>query len=1097
MTLRHLLLGTVFTALGTLTSHATETGYYMQPDLQGSEVVFSSEGDIWAAGVEGGPAVRLTTHVEVERDPVLSPDGEWLAFTANYDGASEAWVMPVTGGAPKQLTHEAGGVSVKGWTPDGHVIIQSRKAPGPRATRIRMIDPESGEIETLPLDGATDAVVAEDGTIVFTRYGLSMSRDNAKLYRGGTMAQLWTYDPVNKIATRLLEDFDAPLRDPMISDGRIIFVSDKSGSDNFWGVNMDGLDPVEFTALSDWQIRGPRMDGDNIVFQWGADIAVLDMTNSDVDILDIELVTDNDPTRTWFIEDPLNFLSSTDMSADGKAAVLTARGRVTVAFPGQRRRVDIAIPGEARARAATLSNDGKDVFVILDQGEQGEIWRYAADGRGEGEQLTDGSEHHIWSLHPSPDDETLIYQDKAGHLHSLNIESGRKKKLATTGSDDDYAFRNITFSQGGRYVAFTGSDQKGLSQLELLDVKSGDATVLAGGKYAAYSPAFSADGGWLYFISDRNFRSNPSGPWGERVPGPAFDKRGQLYAVQLDPEADFPFTAKTELDLMEEDKDEEKTPDSEDEKDEDAAPKEMEIEFDGLDSRIWPVPVSADNYYNLSANKSHLYVMSEGNLKTIAISDLKPEMKTFQSGVANYELSADGKTVFTQTRGNEPTLALLPAGAEAPKDMSEHTLRIKDWRPGLTPQAEWTQMVRDAWRLHRDFAYDPSLRGVDWDAVLDKYLPLTERIAHRNEVNDLLGQMASELGILHSQIGTGDQENDDATGQAAALGAELSEAPNGVRIDRILDGERDLFDQLGPLLKPGVDVQNGDVIMAVDGRPVSTPANLHAALQHKAGQEVRLDFERNEGRFLRRATEMSAIVTPVSSGRENRLRYHDWVQTNREKVAEMSGGEIGYLHLRAMGGGDVASFTRDFGEHLDKDGLIIDVRGNNGGNVDSFIIAALLKKAWAFWDSPGPGAPTSNMQGAFRGHLAVLIDEGTYSDGETFAAGVKALDLGPLIGTQTAGAGIWLSDRNRLVDGGVARIGEYAQYSADGSWMIEGKGVAPDIEVENPPIAAFEGEDAQMKAAIDYLEEKIESDPIPELKPKPLPELGGYGTEGR
>lgn len=528
MTFRHLLLGSTFLALGATSSFAAETGYYMQPDIQGDEIVFASEGDIWAAGIEGGPAVRLTTHTEVESDPTLSPDGNWLAFTANYDGASEAYVMAVTGGAPKQLTFEGGGVRVKGWTPSGEIIIQSRKAPGPRATRIRLIAPETGEIETLPFEGATDAMVAEDGTIILTRYGLSMSRDNARLYRGGTMAQLWTFDPASKAAVRLAEDFGAPLRDPMMAKGRIWFTSDKSGTDNFWSMKPDGSDARMESDLSDWQIRAPRLDGDRIVFQWGADIAVYNAEDASVELLDIELVTDRDVTRTRYIDDPLNYLTDSAMAADGKSVVLTARGRVAVVFPGQRRRVELAIPGEARARAATLSPDGKDVFLVLDQGDRGEIWRYPADGRGEAEALTRNSNEHIWSLYPSPDEETLLYQNKAGELWSLKIKSGRQTKLATTKSDDDRAFGNLEFSRDGRYVSFTGTDSKGLSQLELLDLNRKESTVLAGGKYAAYSPAFSGDGQWLYFISARNFSANPSGPWGDRVPGPAFDKRGKL-----------------------------------------------------------------------------------------------------------------------------------------------------------------------------------------------------------------------------------------------------------------------------------------------------------------------------------------------------------------------------------------------------------------------------------------------------------------------------------------------------------------------------------------------------------------------------------------
>jgi tricorn protease len=1095
MTFRHFALTGISTvAVMAGTAHASETGYYTDPALQGNEIVFASEGDLWAAGIEGGAAVRLTTHEEVERDPAISPDGDMLAFTAQYDGASEAYVMPVTGGTPKQLTHEGGGVSVIGWTPDGQILISSRKGPGSRVWLVRSVDPKTGETETLPLDGATSAVVNDDGLIVFSRYGLAMMRDNAKLYRGGLMAQLWTYEPGADAATRLAEDFGAPLRDPMLYEDRIVFVSDKSGHDNLWSVAMDGSDPVQHTDLSDWQIRQPHMDEGRVAFQQGADLAIYDIASDTLETLDIALVTDRDMTRTRFIDEPLDYMSAAMMAGNGESASVTARGRVVVAYLGQRRRVELPIPHEARARNAVPSPDGETIYLIQDEGARGEIWAYPADGRGDSEVLTSDSDFHIWTLYPSPDGETLIYHDKNGTLNRLTLESGKTELLETTESDDDNAFRDLTFSSGGRYLTYTGSDARGLSQVVLRDLETGERMVVAGGKYPAYGPTFSPDGAWLYFVSDRNFNASPGSPWGDRVPGPAFDKRGKILALQLDPEAAFPFETETELDFEEDDADADEDSSESDEDEDDA---EYDIDFDTLNedrlARTWPVPVGAGNYWQMAATDSHLYVRDDRDLKTIRISDTDPKVETFMSNISGYRLSNDGKTVFVVTRDNR--LVLAPAGAKAPDDLGDMTLRLGDWRPGLDMRAEWRQMVMDAWRLHRDFAYDPTLRGVDWEAVRDRYLPLVDRAGHRQEVNDLLAQMSAELGILHSQIRAGDQPRDDENGVSAQLGADYTPVKQGLKITRILDGERELHNAMGPLRKPGLDVREGDIITTVDGRKVATEADLHDALLHKSGQEVRLDLQR-PGRF-RRMSEMSAIVKPVGSWQDRRLRYGDWVQSNRERVADMGKGEIGYLHLRAMGGGDVASFTRDFGEHLDKDGLIIDVRGNNGGNVDSFIINALLKKAWAYWDQPGRGAAQTNMQGAFRGHVAVLIDEGTYSDGETFAAGVRALELGPLIGTQTAGAGIWLSGRNRLADGGMARIAEYAQYGIDGSWLIEGAGVAPDIEVENPPVAAFEGEDAQIAAAIDWLEDKIADEPIAPLKPKPLPKLGGYGESGK
>ncbi|MEO1029544.1 MAG: S41 family peptidase [Pseudomonadota bacterium] len=575
--------------------------------------------------------------------------------------------------------------------------------------------------------------------------------------------------------------------------------------------------------------------------------------------------------------------------------------------------------------------------------------------------------------------------------------------------------------------------------------------------------------------------------------GPQFDKRGKIYALQLTEDANFPFRAKDELDFnkpkLKKDEGDGENGDAEKK-----AKSEPEIIFEGLSKRLWTVPAAQNNYSALRANGGFIYAFvpapnGQSSIKSIQINDTKRDIKTFATGVRRFDISNDGKTLFVyRGTGSRPTLALVPAKATMPKDLKGMTLRVGDWRLNISPQAEWSQMIRDAWRLHRDFAFDPNLRGVDWDAVGDQYIPLVERVGHRSELADLMGQMTANLGILHSQVGAGELPRDNEGAVIASLGAEYTPVSGGLQIASIYQSEADRPETLGPLLRPGVDIRVGDVLTAVDGVTVADEADLYSALSHKAGQQIRVDYTRAD-------ESLSEIVVPAGGRQAFFMRYYHWVEMNRRKVAEASEGKIGYLHLRAMGGGDVASFARDFYEHFDKDGIIIDVRGNNGGNIDSWILQTLLRQAWAFWQNPNGGEAYPNMQQVFRGHLAVLINEGTYSDGETFSAGVKALDLGPLIGTRTAGAGIWLSDRNRLVDGGIARVAEYPQFGLDGRWLVEGYGVEPDIEVVNPPNASFKGDDAQLDAAMAYLEEQMETNPIQDLVPGPIPPVGETGKD--
>ena len=792
-------------------------------------------------------------------------------------------------------------------------------------------------------------------------------------------------------------------------------------------------------------------------------------------------MSDGDYRRERWIDNPLAYLDNARMNAQGDAVVVTARGRAASAFTGQRRRVDYQFPKDKRARSAVYSSDGESIYVILDHDASGEIWQFPADGQGEPVQLTEGTDAYIWELHPSPHDNSLLYSDKRGRLFMLDAETQRSTLIDTTESGNDYAYFGYNWSSGGRYLAYTSYDARAMRRVTLYDTQTQEKTVVTTGKYESFAPAISSDGAWLYFISNRNFEASPGSPWGDRNMGPAFQSRGQLLAVQLDPEAAFPFDPPSEL--------VEDTDDSEEEADEDEREEddiEADIDFADLSSRLYRVPVDAGNYVALAANKKHLFVIQTNggaSLKRLTFTSKDPELSDYASNVQAFELSADGKTLFLQTgNGRDPRFLILPADKDFPQDTSNQTVRLSDWRLRIDPRDEWRQLVLDAWRLHRDFAYDPNLRGVDWNAVRDRYVPLRDRIGHRSEVNDLLRQMAAELGILHSQVRGGDHPEDSESGVPSFLGATYTARDDGLEITSIYRGEPDRIETLGTLQRPGVDVAVGDIVRAVDGVPVRTEVELANALMMKAGEEVLLDLVRGRDNALE-------IVKPMSGRRTAMLRYRNWVEGNRDRVAAQSEGAIGYLHLRAMTASDLASFARDFYEHHDKAGLIIDVRGNSGGNVDSIILSTLLRQAWAFWRQPGSGPATTNMQQTFRGHLAVLINEGTYSDGETFAAGVKALDLGPTIGTRTAGAGIWLSDRGR------ARIAEFAQYGADGRWLIEGRGVSPDIEVINPPKATYDGADAQLDRALSYLSDKIVAEPIPELIPRPLPPLGTPGKD--
>ncbi len=1086
--------------LGWGNAAAKTNGYYQMPAMDSSHLVFASEGDLWRAAPTGGTAVRLTTHPEAEANPFISPDGKWIAFQANYDGPTEIYVMPMAGGKPKRVTFEGGGVTPRGWLDNDRVLYRTSNIPGTIPRLLRTVNVDGLGVTDIPLDGADQTAMSPDGrTLVFTRYGLNMFSDNAVQYRGGRMAQLWTYTLGSaREAVRLAKDFDAPIRHPMIWNKRIYFVTDKSGTDNIWSMDMSGGDIQQVTQSREWQIRAPMLHNGKIIYQSGADLFTYDIAAATLTPVTLDLTSDRDMQRVRWLDTPLEYLDDARMAPSGKSVTVTARGHFVTGFTGQQRRVNYKLPADARARSAVMGADGDWVYALVDRDLSGEIWKFKADGSGEGEAVKTGIGAYIWNIYAAPKDEALVYSDKAGKLYHLDVKTGKTTLIdsAVSSSDDNYS--DVSWSQDGRYLTYTFGDSRDILQIAIFDTKTGVKTVMTSGKFESFAPTFSSDSAWLYFVSNRNFEATPGSPWGDRNMGAAFNERGKLYALQLDPKAAFPFEPKDELDVKDDekakDKDSEKDGGDETAKDSEKDEKEESpvLDLSGAADRLWPVPAPAGDYSGLAATKKHLYVMGGGFrspvLKRLSISDDEPELDDYAKDVRSFGLSADGKTLFLQVgRGARTRFMLVGSGESYPKDTSPNTIRLSDWKLAIDPHDEWRQMALDAWRLHRDFAYDKNLRGVNWNAVREHFIPMADRLGHRAELNDLLSQMSAELGILHSQIRQGELPTDEEGGNAAYLGAVFEPAKDGLLIRSIHAGEPDRPETWGPLQSPGVDARAGDVLTAVDGQAIRTQADLALALTEKAGQQVRLELQRGKARH-------SEIVVPASRRGELGQQYTSWVQHNREAVEAASGGKVGYLHLRAMGSNDVASFARDYFEHVDKDGMIIDVRGNRGGNIDSWIIGTLLRRVWAYWPGANGGPSMGNMQQTFRGHLVVLIDEGTYSDGETFAAGVRALDIAPTMGTRTAGAGIWLSDRNRLVDGGQARVAEFGQRGAsDGRWLIEGRGVSPDIEVTNPPKATYDGGDNQLSTAVTYLQNKIANEPIPELKDLPYPALGEPG----
>src|SRR5450830_1373982 len=728
--------------LGNAVAAAAPAGSYFRfPAVRGDTVVFTAEGDLWKSSVRGGAAQRLTTHPGYETNAAISPDGLWLAFSAAYEGAQEAYVMPLAGGLPRRISFDNGGVVVLGWTAQGEVLISTQNTDGPASRRVvAAIDPVKQTRRVFPVADANDAVLDDAGkTLYFTRFGLAATNDNVRNYRGGAHAQLWRYDLDGKTeAVPLIADAAVRAgnnKRPMWWQGRVYYISDAGGGDNLWSMLPDGSDRQALTSYKDWDVRNASLGDGKIVYQLGADLHVVDLaapaaTSSP---LAISLVSDFDQQRARQIRSPLDTLSSVQLSGKDERIIVTARGRVSIAGTGSQRRVDIAIPEGARARDAVFSSDEKSVFAIVDTTGENEIWKYAADGSGPGERLTTQGDNHRWKLYPSPDGRWLAHTDKKGRFWLLDLATRGNQLIDDAGKGGVDKHDEVQWSPDSRNLAIVrvaSNEQR--EQIGLYNLASKQLQFVTSDRYTSASPVFSPDGRWLYFMSARNFKLSNGSPWGDRNMGPVFDKRTGLYALALQPGNRFPFQPDDELSRPGV-----KPPESDDEKvAEQAAEKALEkaggkakkdpkalpdIVYAGLAERLYEVPLAAGNYSGLDVDDKRLYFLEremgedKASLKTLAIGNAGSKPELLVAGVRDFDLARDKKHLYYRTAADKGTgdMLVIEAGAKLPSDLSKAKVKIDDWTFISNPRLEWKQMFNDAWRLHRDFLFDARMRGVE------------------------------------------------------------------------------------------------------------------------------------------------------------------------------------------------------------------------------------------------------------------------------------------------------------------------------------------------------------------------------------------------
>jgi tricorn protease len=1063
-------------------------GYYRFPAIHGDTLVFVSEGDLWSVPVAGGPARRLTTHAGLETSPAISPDGRTIAFSAQYEGPTEVYTMPLAGGLPVRRTFHGQTVQVVGWTPGGRIICATQKHSTLPNTQLSLIDPATNAETLVPLAQAAAGVFTPDErTLFFTR--LPFQGSYTKRYQGGTVQNIWKFETGAAEAVPLTSDYPGTSKDPMFWQGRVYFLSDRDGTMNLWAMDPDGSRLEQLTFHKGYDASSPSLDNGRIAYQLVADIRVYNIAERRDAKVGISLPSDFDQMRERWVKAPLEYMTSAHVSPSGDRVALVSRGKVFVFPAGDGRVVRVGLKEGVRSRAARFFPDGASLMVLSDESGEWEFQRFPANGVGKPERLTSGAKVIRFDGLPSPDGRTLAFADKDNQLWLWDLVT-KKSTLAAVSPNG--MFEDLAWSPDSRWLAFTAEADNTFRRVMLLEAATGKVTPLTGDRVDSYNPAWSPDGKWLYFLSDRYFRSVVGSPWGPRQPEPYFDKTTKVYALDLSGKGMFPFTPANELLEPAKETGAQKAkpgPEAAGPSGQQAAkPASVTIDFRGLEDRVYEVPLPAGVYSDLAVGEKALFFIDRESraagrpkLKAVEVKNKGVEAKTLVDDVRGYELSADGKKLLVL---KERDIYVIDAAVTPPQALAEKAVDLSRWTFSLDPREEWRQMLVDAWRMERDYFYDRNLHNVDYEGLLKRHLAFFDRVSDRAELNDLIAHLVGELSALHTFVRGGDLRQPPDNVLPGSLGARLvrDEAAGGFRIEHIYRADPEHPERRSPLLKPGLRVKEGDVITAANGVPLLSVTHPSLLLRNTAGAQVLIEVSPAGG-----GAAFKEIVYPISQAAEADLRYAEWEYTRRLEVEKAGAGEIGYVHLRAMGGDNYTEWVKNFYPVFNRKGLIIDVRHNRGGNIDSWILEKLLRRAWFFWQ-PRVGSPYWNMQYAFRGHMVVLCDEFTASDGEAFTEGFRRLGLGKVIGVRTWGGEIWLSSSNVLVDRGLASAAETGVYGPEGEWLIEGHGVEPDIVVDNPPHAVFLGRDPQLEAAVKHLQELIKKSPVELPRHPPYPD---------
>lgn len=1034
------------------------------PATNGEEIVFSYAGDLYKVAATGGEASRLTSYVGYEMFPRFSPDGQTIAFTGQYDGNTEVYTMPATGGEPLRITYTATNSRddlgdrmgpnniVMTWTPDGSGIVYRNRIGDGFSGQLYTVNKEGGLSKAIPLPEGGFCSYAPDGKRL--AYNRVMREFRTwKYYKGGMADDIWIYDPEKQSVTNVTNN-EAQDIFPMWIGDEIFFLSDRDHTMNVFVYNTKTGQTSKVTNFTEYDVKFPSCFGNQIVFENGGYIYKMDATVKKPEKVSITLASDNIYARPE-IKDGAKYVTAASLSPKGERMVVTARGEVFDVPVEQGVTKNLTRTPGAHEREAQWAPDGRSIAYISDQTGETELYSRPAEG-GEPVQLTKNNDTYIRTFQWSPDAKKIVYTDRKNRVNLLDVAT---KQVTTLSQSPLGEARGVSFSPDSKWLTYSRVSENNFSLVYLYDIAAKKEYPVTDKWYESSSPVFSTDGKYLVFSSARDF--NPT--YGRTEWNHTYSDMNGVYLALLSKETASPFLEKDAQVMT--------GAASTTEDEAKAGASAMKVDIDGIGDRIVRVPVPGGNYFNLYSDGERVYYFTRTGMKMY---DLKNRKEETIGEPAMMVDPAGEKAIFF--KDDQLYVTDIPKGKVAldkPVDLTNMKITV-DY-----PQ-EWAQIFDEAWRAFRDGFYLENMHGKNWKAIKEKYAVLLPYVKTRLDLNYVIGEMIGEAGVGHCYVNPGELEGPERISMGL-LGAEISRDKSGFfRLEKIIPGASWNKKLRSPLTEPGIEAKAGEYIVAIDGVPTNTVNDMYKLLVGKANVPTELSL--NSQPKLEGARKI--VISPIAE--EYSLRHYNWIQENIRKVDEATDGKVGYIYIPDMGPEGLNEFSRYFYPQLDKEGLIIDDRANGGGNVSPMILERLAREPYRLTMRRGSSLIGTVPDAVQVGPKVCLINKYSASDGDLFPWGFRALGLGKLIGVRTWGGIVGISGPLPYLDGTDIRVPFFTSYDPKtGDWIIENHGVDPDIVVDNDPIKEWNGEDQQLNRAIEEVMKELKNrKPLP---PVPAP----------